>query len=106
MIILPTAPAVQILHISGIRQSADDANLRIVSISWKETTIGQHTIYMVTVEPAVQECNDTCVTNKTYLELKLAIGTVYSVTIITMVCNGSLQSMNSKPFTVLFNGTF
>lgn len=99
----PTAQLVQSLYKSDMRESTDDANFRIVTISWNETTTGKHGMYNVTVEPAVQECNSTCVTSKTYMELKLAVGTAYNLTIITVMCNGSLRSTESKPFPILLN---
>jgi len=106
MILRLTALPPQKLHLNDKIRRANDFNSRIVTISWNETDTGQQTMYNVTVEPAVQGCNSSCVTEHPYMELKLTLGTAYNVTITTLVCNGSLQSNENNPFPILLQGMF
>lgn len=103
--VIQTEPQVPELKLSDqINGLEDDTNLRIITISWQEPNITQHQIYHITVEPAIQGCNTTCETEKTEMELKLAVDTAYNVTIIAVMCNGSVQSTKSKPLQIFLNG--
>ena len=82
----------------------DVANLRTVTIFWQKPVSTQHRIYHITVEPATEGCNTTCETEKSEMELKLAVDTAYNVTIKVVVCNGNLQSTNKQSLQIFLNG--
>ena len=84
----------------------DNNNLCVANIFWQDTNTVQYRnrTYIITVEPAIQECNSSCVTASQSIELTLSTGTEYIVTVVTDVCNGMVKSAKSKPLSILSNG--
>lgn len=84
----------------------DDSNFFVANITWQDTSNVQYhnKTYIITVEPAIQESNSSCVTASQSIELVLATGTDYNVTVITEVCNGQVMSSTSEPLTIQVNG--
>ena len=84
----------------------DDNNLGIATIRWQEATSVQYhsRIYNITVEPATERCNSSCVTKNQFVQLVLDADTEYNVTVVTEVCNGKLKSAKSKPLPISFKG--
>ena len=104
--IVQTAPPAVTLRLSGPIRSTADGNFRVANISWQENSnVRYHNkTYNITVQPAVQGCNNSCITANQSIELVLATETEYNVTVITEVCNGKLKSAISKPLFIPSNG--
>ena len=102
--LVATVPPVQLLRLSDPIRKTNEVNFRRVNISWQETTTEQHQRYNVTVEPGVQGCNTTCMSDRSHMELNVAIDTPYNISIITVICNGSLESAASEPLLMFLKG--
>lgn len=102
--IVQTEPQAPVLNLSDQIIGLEHDDSRTITIFWQEPISTQHRIYHITVEPGIQGCNTTCKTENSEMELELAVDTAYNVTIIAVVCNGSLQSTKSQPLQVLLNG--
>ena len=86
---------------------SDDNNLHVANISWQDnTTVRFHNqTYVITVQPAIQDCNNSCVTTNQSIELILASPIDYHVTVITEVCDGKLRSGKSESLLIPWKGT-
>lgn len=94
------------MRLNGPIRVTDNSNFYVANIIWDDTSNVQYhnKIYNITVEPAIQECNSSCVTASQSIELVLATGIKYNVTVITEVCNGQVMSTKSEPLTIQVNG--